>query len=43
MINVRGIAQGEIKDTFIKNLQTTYGGRLSASYLSELSKAKGSK
>ena len=30
------------EDTFIKNLQETYGGRLSASYLSELSKSKGS-
>jgi hypothetical protein len=42
MINVQGIAQGKIEDTFIKNLQETYGGRLSPSYLSELSKSKGS-
>ena len=42
MINIQGIAQGKIEDTFIKNLQETYGGRLSASYLSELSKSKGS-
>ena len=42
MINVRGIVEGTIEEVFTnKNLQATYGGKLTANYLDELSISKG--